>query len=119
MSVNICKFPSALKKAEICPIYKKVIISMYQITDQSVLECVMVNQLSNYFSRIFNPILSGFRKQHSCETVLLRVIENIKLSLEKGQIVIMILMDLHLYLVPLIVYHTKYLFQNVGLMDCQ
>ena len=54
----------------------------------------MVNQLSKYFNDIFSPVLSGFRKQHSCETVLLRMIENIKLSLDKGQIVILILMDL-------------------------
>ena len=54
----------------------------------------MVNHLSTYFNDIFSPISSGFRKQHSCETVLLRMIENIKLSLEKCQIVIMILIDL-------------------------
>ena len=102
MSVNLCKFPSALKKAEICPIYKKgnnLDVSNYRPVSilpgiSKVFERVMVNQLSNYFNDIFSPILSGFRKQHSCETVLLRMIENIKLSLEKGKIVIMILMDL-------------------------
>ena len=47
----------------------------------------MVNQLSKYFNDIFSPVLSGFRKQHNCETVLLSMIENIKLALEKGQII--------------------------------
>ena len=102
MSVNLCTFPNVLKKAEICPIYKKgnnLDVSNHRPVSilpgiSKVFERVMVNQLSKYFNDIFSPVLSGFRKQHSCETVLLRMIENIKLSREKGQIVIMILMDL-------------------------
>ena len=79
MSVNLCKFPNVLKKAEICPIYKKgnnLDVSNYRPVSilpgiSKVFERVMVNQLSKYFNDIFSPVLSGFRKQHSCETVSL------------------------------------------------
>ena len=47
----------------------------------------MVRQLSPYFENIFGQFISGFRPNHSCETVLLRMVENIKLSLDQGQIV--------------------------------
>ena len=80
----------------------------------------MVNQLSKYFNDIFSPVISGFRKQHtcSCETVLLRMIENIKLSLDKGQIVIMILMDLSRAFdcIPYRLFISKLI---LGLMDCR
>ena len=54
----------------------------------------MVNQMSEYFEDIFSPIISGFRKKHSCETVLIRMLENVKKVLDDGKIVCAILMDL-------------------------
>ena len=73
-----------IAKAEICPIYKKgnnLDVSNYRPVSilpgiSKVFERVMVNQLSNYFNDIFSPLLSGFRKQHSCETVLYLASEN-------------------------------------------
>ena len=53
----------------------------------------MVAQLSLYFEDIFNPFLSGFRSQHSCETVLLHMTENIKQCLDEGKIVCVLIMD--------------------------
>ena len=51
-----------------------------------IFEKEMVNQLSQYFEYIFSDI-SGFRAKHSCETVLTRMVENIKFSLNQGKIV--------------------------------
>ena len=54
----------------------------------------MTIQMSNYFEGIFSQYLSGFRKSHSCETVLIRMVENIKKALDAGKIVCAVLMDL-------------------------
>ena len=54
----------------------------------------MVRQLENYFEDILSPYISGFRKTHSCETVLIRMVEHIKKSLDHGNIVCAMLMDL-------------------------
>ena len=102
MSINVCKYPNALKYAEICPVFKKgskldvtnyrpvsILPSMSKIFEREI-----VNQLTSYFNTIFSPLLSGFRQKHSCETVLLRMIENIKMSLDEGKVVCMLLMDL-------------------------
>ena len=102
MSIKICKFPNALKYAELCPILKKgsnLDVSNYRPVSilpsvSKIFEREIVNQLYMYFNPIFNPRLSGFRKQHSCETVLLEMIENIKISLDKGKVVCVLLMDL-------------------------
>ena len=59
-----------------------------------VFERIIVNQLSEYFENIFNNIVSGFRKKHSCETVLLHMVENIKEYLDEGKIVCMMMTDL-------------------------
>ena len=54
----------------------------------------MVRQLENYFEDILSPYISGFRKTHSCETVLIRMVEHIKKALDHGKIVCAVLMDL-------------------------
>ena len=59
-----------------------------------VFEKVIINQISPYFDSIFHPCVSGFRKGYSCETVLVNMVESIKCSLDKGNIVCCILMDL-------------------------
>ena len=52
------------------------------------------NQMSPYFEDIFSTFLSGFRKGHSCQTTLLRMIEDWKDSLDSGNIVGTIAVDL-------------------------
>ena len=57
---------------------------MYVTTDQSVYivtkikKIKMVCQLENYFEDILSPYISGFRKTHSCETVLIRMVQHIR-----------------------------------------
>ena len=95
-------FPDILKKAEICPIFKKRDamnvcnyrpVSMLPIVSK-IYEKEMVRQLENYFEYILSPYISGFRMTHSCETVLIRMVENIKKSLDHGKMVCAVLMDL-------------------------
>ena len=102
MSFKLCNFPNVLKCAEISPIYKKgnnMDVSNYRPVSilpimSKIYEKEMVRQLSSYFENIFSQFISGFRPKHSCETVLLRMVENIKLSLDQGQIVSAIITDL-------------------------
>ena len=102
MSVTLCSFPNALKCAEITPLFKKcnnldvcnyrpvsILPSMSKIFERQ-----LVIQLGNYFDCIFSKHLSGFRAKHSCETVLLRMVENIKQYVDEGKIVCILIMDL-------------------------
>ena len=76
--MNVCNY----RPVSILPIVSKIF------------EKEMVRQLENYFEDILSPYISGFRKTHSCETVLIRMVEHIKKSLDHGKIVCAILMDL-------------------------
>ena len=101
-SIKMCSFPSAFKYADVCPIYKKgcnLDMSNYRPVSvlpniSKVFEKAYISQLSVYFENIFSPYVSGFRKQHSCETVLCRMTENIKKDLDQGKIVCAVLLDL-------------------------
>ena len=104
--LNVCItqgiFPRMLKCADVSPIYKKgnnMDVGNYRPVSilpimSKVFEKVIINQISPYFDSIFHPCVSGFRKGYSCETVLVNMVESIKCSLDKGNIVCCILMDL-------------------------
>ena len=102
ISLTTCTFPSFLKYAEICPIHKKgnnLDVSNYRPVSilpsmSKIFEKEIVNQVSVYFENVFNPYISRFRQQHSCETVLLRLVENIKKSIETDKVVCVVLMNL-------------------------
>ena len=80
LSFTLCFFPNELKSAEITPLFKKgnyLDISSYRPVIvlpslSNIFENIMVKQLSFYFDEIFSKFLSGFRRNHSCETVLIR-----------------------------------------------
>ena len=100
--ISSCVFPSSLKCAEICPVYKKgdiMNVSNYRPVSilpnvSKIFEKELICQMTNYFDNLLSPYLSGFRKTHSCENVLIRMTESIKGALDNGQIVYCILMDL-------------------------
>ncbi len=102
MSFQLSSFPSYLKYAEVSPIHKKgsdLDVSHYRPVSilssmPKIFEKEKVAQLSLYFEDIFNPFLSGFRSQHSCETVLLRMTENIKQCPDEGKILFVLIRDL-------------------------
>ena len=54
----------------------------------------MADQLTDHFENIFDKLLSGFRKKHGCQTLMLKIVEDWRNALDKKQIVGAILMDL-------------------------
>ncbi len=61
-----------------------------------MLEKVVFNQLMSYLdsNSVFETFQSGFRKPHSTESALLRVLNYILLSIDAGNSVVLLLLDL-------------------------
>ena len=91
-----------LKTAVITPIYKKGSeLDKTNYRPVSVLPCmsklfegVLLDQLSPFFEHCFSPILSGFRREHNCENVLMDFIDKCKLARDDNQVACAILSDL-------------------------
>ncbi len=100
--IELSLFPSALKRAEIMPLYKKGDnLKKENYRPVSVLSCVskifegvIVDQLSQYFEAHLSEYVSGFRKGHDCQSVLFRFNECIKSHLDNNQVAGAVLTDL-------------------------
>jgi hypothetical protein len=97
-----CIFPSKLKLAEIIPIpkigdsqgigdYRPISILP---TISKLFEKSMAEQLSQFFQSQFSILLCGFRKNHSTQHALYRLLNSWQSSLDDGKLVGTILMDL-------------------------
>ncbi len=102
LSITKCIFPNELKLAEIIPVFKKNDkmnkenyrpISLLPVISK-IFERAMEHQLAKYFNGIFNVNVSGFRKKHSCQHVLLSMTEEWRKALDKNKSVGAIAMDL-------------------------
>ena len=95
-------FPDQSKTSSITPAYKKgerTLKTNYRPI--SILPAVlkllakfMFKQMSNYFENLFSEYLSGFRRGYDCQHVLMRLIENLKLTLDNKKIIAALSMDL-------------------------
>ena len=90
-------FPSQAKIASILPLYKdkgersdKTILNALS----KIFERIIHNQLSSYVNDIFSPYISAYRKFHSTQHVLIRLIEEWRQGIDQGKYVGSILMDL-------------------------
>ena len=97
-----CTFPDLLKYAEIAALFKKLDrlckenyrpVSILTAVSK-VFEKMYCRQLTSYFERIFSKYLSGFRQKYSCQSTLLRMIEEWKSALDNGNMVGSIAIDL-------------------------
>ena len=101
-SVDSSVFPDALKNAEIIPVFKKgdnLLKENYRPVSilpcfSKIFEGVIVDQLAIHFDTHFSEHISGFRKGHDCQNVLLRFSENIKCHLDDNDIAGAVLTDL-------------------------
>ena len=102
LSILDCKFPDILKYAEVNALFKRIdelIKENYRPASvltavSKIFEMVFNIQMSTYFDMLFSKFLSGFRQKYSCQSTLLRMIEEWKSAIDKGNLVGAIAIDL-------------------------
>ena len=103
MMVDEDVFPSQAKIASILPLYKdkgersdKTNYRPLSILSalSKIFERLIHNQLASYVNDIFSPYISAYRKHHSTQHVLVRLIEEWRQGIDQGKYVGSILMDL-------------------------
>ena len=95
-------FPDILKYAEVAALFKRLDnLDKENYRPVSVLtalsklfEKVSCVQMSSYFEFIFSKFLSGFLPKYSCQTILLKMIEDWKKCIDTGKMVGTISVDL-------------------------
>ena len=88
-------FPDIMKLADVSPNYKKsdnLVKGNYRpvsvlTTLSKLYESAMNDQLLCYFASIFNDLLNAFRKGRSCQTLLVKCIEDWKSALDENKYV--------------------------------
>ncbi|XDV31632.1 hypothetical protein PO909_002599 [Leuciscus waleckii] len=105
-SLSTGSIPPSLKLAAVTPILKKpglnpdIMSNFRPISNlpflSKILERTVAKQLKTHLcsNDLFEPFQSGFRSQHSTETALLKVTNDILLSADAGHLTILILLDL-------------------------
>ena len=95
-------FPDELKLAEVIPLFKKAgpfdktnyrpVSLLSRIS--KVFERISYNQINEYINHFLSKVLTGFRKNKNTQPSLLKIPENFKEALDKGNSVSAIFMDL-------------------------
>ena len=106
LSVSLGEFPSEMKNAVVKPTLKKDDldadcyknyrpVSNLPVTSK-ILERVVLNQLNSYLGEndLHCPVQSGYRPNHSCETLMVRMTDDIFKEIHSDNIVIVVLLDL-------------------------
>ena len=102
ITISISTFPDQLKCAELSPLYKKEDnLNKKNFRPVSILtgiselyESVVNDQLLEFFSRLFNDLIGAFRNGYSCQSLLVKCIDNWKSALDKQQYIGALFMDL-------------------------
>ena len=102
MSKNHHDFPMALKLADVIPIHKtddKNIMKNYRQVSllpiiSKLFEKIMYKQISSYVNNFLSTYLFGFRKGHSSEQCLIKMLETWKKVIDEKQFAGAILTDL-------------------------
>ena len=95
-------FPDKLKYANISPAFKKDdFLSRENYRPISVLTCfskifegVMADQIKDYFEPILISYVSAFRSGYSCQSLLLKMTEDWRKSLDKNDVIGALMIDL-------------------------
>lgn len=106
LSLNTGMFPSSLKEASVRPALKKTNMDVDELKNyrpisnltyiSKLLEKVVHHQLNEYLSsnNLFCDLQSGYRKNHSCETAVTRIHNDLLMMIDKRENVILLLLDL-------------------------
>ena len=95
-------FPTELKTAQVIPVYKKkdpLDKANYRPVSilpalSKIFERILADQMMEFFNDIFSPSLSAFRKGISCQSILLKMMEDWRKALDDRKYVGAVLMDL-------------------------
>ena len=99
-------FPQTHKSAVVKPLLKKPTLdhnnlkNCCPVSDLSflskIIEKIVLFQMSDHLcsNRLLNPFQSAYKTGHSTETALLEIVNNLLLSLDNGNISIVMLLDL-------------------------
>ena len=105
-SLKTGTFPSAFKTAVVKPLLKKSNLSSDNVDNfrpvsnlpflSKILEKIVFNQLSDFINKhnILDKFQSGFRKNHSTETALLKIVNDLRRNLDSKKPSILVLLDL-------------------------
>ena len=101
-SISSCDFPSTLKWADINPIYKtkdNLCIENYRSVNvlavvSKIFERILSDQLMAYFLSILSHSLSAYKAGYSCQHVILQLTDFGRQSLDEGNCVWIVAMDL-------------------------
>ena len=98
-------FPQCFKSALVTPILKKRCLDHNDLNNYrpvsnlcfiaKILEKLVLSQVSSYLNshNLYNTCQSAYRAGHSNETALLKVVNDLFLSLNKGNIYVLVLLD--------------------------
>ena len=108
--INCCietgRFPSCLKHAIVRPLLKKPVLDKENLLNYrpisnlsfigKVIEKVVATQLGNFMSsnNLHDISQSAYKQSHSCETALLKVLNDTHLALDQGKCVLLAMLDL-------------------------
>ena len=95
-------FPTELKTAQVIPVFKKkdpLDKANYRPVSilpalSKIFERILADQMTEFFDNIFSPSLSAFRKGISCQSILLKMMEDWRKALDDRKYVGAVLMDL-------------------------
>ena len=85
-------FPTPFKFADVSPIFKSDDnmnkgnfrpVSILSILSK-LFESVLNEQMLDHFREIFDALLSAYRRHYSCQTILLKFVEDVKSALDGG-----------------------------------
>ena len=101
-SINEMNFPGKAKTAAVAPIFKSDDKSNKKNfrpvsvlnTVSKIFENVIKDQIVPYFDNFFSIFISAYRKAHSSQHMLIRLIENWRQNLDQSKLVGIVLMDL-------------------------
>ena len=115
LSVPICNlmntciamrtFPTPFKFADVSPIFKSDDninkgnfrpLSILSIMSKSY-EGILNDQMLDHFREIFDVLLSAYRRHYSCQTILLKSVEDVKSALDGGNKMGTFIAKLHAY----------------------
>ena len=100
--IQLSSFPQELNLSEVIPVYKKLVPSQkknYRPASllphvPKVFERIIHKQITNYMTDKLAHSITGFRKSHGTQNYLVVMSENWKRTLDKGEYVSALSMDL-------------------------